>query len=519
MRSIHATILGAALLGTASLATAQAPSNIAGKLPKQHFTRSQSFDLPIVMEQDYRVTLSEIRLYVRTPTTPWKLQESVAPHSTRFNCKVTQDGEYWYTLATVDKAGRMTPPDVGLEPPSQRVMVDTMPPAIQANPATGTDGDVCLRCTVADANIDPASLKARCKTEFGEIPLEEIAGQQGVFRIKGAEALRFPVTVTAKDLAGNVTTKEVSLRDLLGTAKANTNTNTKMPPNITQTAVTPDSKDPPLPSSRFDVPPQLPPVPPLKNENPPHRVELPAPDKTQVVPIQNPLPPVDPPLLKVPTIPDTPKAGSAPTQLINTTRASVEYRIDDVGPSGVGKVEIFMSPDNGQTWHSLGENPDKKSPAKINLPGDGLYGIRIAVSNGNGFGGRRPVRGDAPHCCIEVDTTSPYVQLRSEKVLASAGHVELRWNAQDANLGVEPVSLFYRTKADGAWQPIIRNIKNDGAYNWNFPREVGGQFFFKIEVADKAGNVSHDTSRQPVVIDVSEPRATVVGVSGGSAQK
>ncbi|MGH2548174.1 MAG: hypothetical protein ACRDHN_02230, partial [Thermomicrobiales bacterium] len=57
----------------------------------------------------------------------------------------------------------------------------------------------------------------------------------------------------------------------------------------------------------------------------------------------------------------------------------------------------------------------------------------------------------------------------------------------------------------------------DGLYNWNFPRDAGGQFFFKIEVADRAGNVSHDVSRQPVVIDVSEPQATVVGVSGNGA--
>ena len=135
MRSIHSAILGAALLGTASLATAQTPSITAAKLPKQHFTRSQSFDLPIVMEQDYRVSLSEIRLYVKTPTTGWKLQESVAPHATRFNCKVTQDGEYWYTLATVDRAGRMTPADVNLEPPSQRVVIDTILPVIQARKA------------------------------------------------------------------------------------------------------------------------------------------------------------------------------------------------------------------------------------------------------------------------------------------------------------------------------------------------------------------------------------------------
>ena len=176
-----------------------------------------------------------------------------------------------------------------------------------------------------------------------------------------------------------------------------------------------------------------------------------------------------------------------------------------------------MTPDKGQTWHRLAEHPNKRSPLEISLPGDGEWGIRIVVTNGNGFGGKAPVRGDAPHCTIEVDTTSPFVQLRSTELLPSSGHVELRWNAQDKNLGTEPVSLYFRTKADGPWQIIARNVKNDGIHRWVFPRDVGPHFFFKIEVTDQAGNVAQDVSRQPILIDISEPRVSVVGVSGSAA--
>jgi hypothetical protein len=195
----------------------------------------------------------------------------------------------------------------------------------------------------------------------------------------------------------------------------------------------------------------------------------------------------------------------------------VEYRIDQVGPSGVGKVEIYMTPDKGETWHRLSEDMAKRSPTSIKLPGDGTYGIHIAVANGNGFGGKAPVRGDKPHYTIEVDTTAPFVQLRSTDVLPNNGQVEIRWNATDKNLGSEPVSLFYRTKADGPWQVIAKGLKNDGVHRWAFPRDAGGQFFFKIEVADLANNMSHAVSAQPVLIDMSEPRATVLGVTGGSA--
>jgi hypothetical protein len=196
----------------------------------------------------------------------------------------------------------------------------------------------------------------------------------------------------------------------------------------------------------------------------------------------------------------------------------LDYRIDHVGPSGVGKVEIYMTPDNGQSWHRLGEDADKRSPAEITLPGDGVFGIRVVVTNGNGFGGKAPVRGDTPHCTLEFDTTAPFVQLRSAEILPASGQVELRWLATDNNLGSEPVSLFFRTRPDGPWQVIARNVKNEGSYRWTPPRDAGAQMYFKIEVADRANNVSQDSSRQPVVIDVSEPRATVVGVSGNSRQ-
>jgi hypothetical protein len=451
----------------------------------------------------------------------------------------------------------MTPADVNLEPPSQRVMVDTSAPVIQVQ-AANTDGDFCLRCTVVDANPNASSLRAVCKTESGDIQLEMMPNQPGVFRVKGTELMRFPVVVSAKDMAGNVGTKEVNIRELVGS------TLTQAPPPKTENSPPPavgtETKfvaNPPPPRADLPIPPRPePPVPPRTDapaprvDLPPSRIDLPprtelppmtkyeapiAPETVTKVgfpPAATPiLAPANPPAIPIPGAPNEvpnklppapvegPRAHSGPHQLISTTHATVEYRIGQVGPSGVGKVEIYMTPDKGQTWHRLSEDVQKRSPATINLPGDGVFGIRIVVTNGNGFGGKAPARGDVPHCTIEVDTTSPFVQMRSTELLPSSGHVELRWNATDKNLGSEPVSLFYRTQPDGPWQVIARGLKNDGVHRWAFPRDAGGLFFFKIEVADQAGNTSHDVTRQPISIDMTVPSATVVGVTGNAAAR
>jgi hypothetical protein len=384
-----------------------------------------------------------------------------------------------------------------MEPPVMRVIVDSAAPTIQVTPWTSPDNDLCLRCVMQDANPDAAGLRAVCRTDSGDVPLEPVAAQPGAYRLKAGEMMRFPVVLTARDLAGNVTTKEVNVRELLGAALA------------------------PAPKGPGAIA-QIGGLPPTRNDLPPPRVErTDEPNKVLSYP-PPPLPPIPPPVVgtinetshKPVSPPEVLNVSGVPHQLINTTRAKIDFRIDQVGPSGVGKVEIYMTPDRGQTWHRLAELVQKSPPAEINLPGDGVFGIRLVASNGNGFGGKAPTRGDSPHYVIEVDTTAPFVQLRSTELMAAAGHVELRWNATDNNLGAEPISLYYRAKVDGPWQVIAKNVKNDGLYRWSFPRDAGGQFFFKVEVADKAGNVAQEISRQAIVIDMSEPRITVVGVTG-----
>jgi hypothetical protein len=207
--------------------------------------------------------------------------------------------------------------------------------------------------------------------------------------------------------------------------------------------------------------------------------------------------------------------GNIPCLVLNTLHAAIEYRIDQVGPSGVGKVEVYVTTDQGQTWRRLCEDTDRRSPAELDLPGEGQFGIRLAITNGNGFGGKPPVRGDAPTFAIEVDTTSPIVQLRDmEPVVGSDGNLEIRWLASDRNLAPEPITLSYATSRGGPWQIIARNLKNDGSYRWAFPRNGGGQFFFKVEAVDTVGNFARIESTQPLLLDLTEPRGTVVGISG-----
>jgi hypothetical protein len=200
-------------------------------------------------------------------------------------------------------------------------------------------------------------------------------------------------------------------------------------------------------------------------------------------------------------------------RVISTTTAKIDYRIDIVGPSGVAKVEIYMTTDRGVSWIKLGEDRDRKSSVTVTLPGEGLYGIRLAITNGNGFGGRAPSAGDRPQLYVEVDASSPNVVLRQPTIVASVGAIDIHWIANDANLTAEPASLFYRTRPDSNWQPIANNVKNSGVYRWAFPHDATGPFDFKLEVTDLAGNKTKVETPMPVVLDRIVPEVTLVSAS------
>lgn len=491
-------------------ANAQGPSGTGEQpLPKYHYTRSSTFTMPVNMSRELRAAIREVCLYVKAGHGNWVRHESAPNIVEHFSFKAPSDGEYWFSLVTVDKNGKASPIDLNQEPPSLRVVIDTQAPTFDIQSGTTNAGEICITCKMLDQNPDLATIKAVSRLEAVEIALLPVAGQPGVFKFPSKDLLAYPVRVSGADMCGNPGGREVLARELSaglpptetidGAVTANKIEPRILPPSLHK----PDALQEQMKQEPIKPPPFLPVV-----------------DRGLIS-----LPPSVPPPAAVPTPQGadaagvSPFAGMIPRQMLNSTLASVEYRVDQVGPSGVGKVEIYLTTDQGQTWKRHADDLDRRSPAEIELPGDGVYGIRLVVANGNGFGATAPVRGDLPMCWIEVDATPPVVQLRPIEPAMQNGCMEIRWTAADRNLGPEPVNLYFRTRVDSPWQVMARNLKNDGLYRWAFPRDMGSQFLIKIEVSDRAGNVARIESPNPIVLDMTEPRASVIGVTGVINQK
>jgi hypothetical protein len=387
---------------------------------------------------------------------------------------------------TVDKAGKASPSDINSVPPALRVVVDTRPPVLETSIVMEANEPV-LRVNLIDANPDIQSLRAIVLTEQGDRALQPLQGPTVGFRLSQSD-LNLPIRITAADLSGNLTTKDLPGRD---------QTLPSAPPRPSSLPVTQVSNPTPLPTLS-----SLPP--PVDSGSLPPPALFSPPPMQSTTSLNNAAyrPPLD-------------RGGPSDRKYINTTHASVDYRIDKFGPSGVGRVDVYMTPDEGKNWSKIAEDQDKRSPVEIDLPGEGLFGIQLAITNGNGFGGKAPKTGDRPNFFIEVDATSPSLQLNPPEMVAGSSSINIRWVANDKNMAAEPVSIFYRKQPDSPWQPVTNHaIKNDGLYRWVFPRDIGSQFFLKLEVADLAGNVSKAETPTPILLDLSEPEATLVDVTG-----
>src|SRR5262245_8954120 len=215
--AVLALLWGLALGQAPAQATAGNKDPGSGKI----YTRSTVFDLPVNIDERVRGSLQRVILYVKIDRGPWAEAQSVAPTQNKFHYRAAQDGEYWFSVVTVDQSGLPTPRDVSKEPPGLMVVVDTQPPTFELQPATLPDGQPGLRCIIHDSTPNYQALKISYRAPDGALrQFEPASGRPGYFRLPSTEVLNNTVQVSASDRAGNQATRDVNLKELTAVGPA-----------------------------------------------------------------------------------------------------------------------------------------------------------------------------------------------------------------------------------------------------------------------------------------------------------
>ncbi len=337
-------------------------------------------------------------------------EQAVEPTAGKFAFEAPGNGEYWFAVRTIDQKQNAIPdgpPEVGL-----RVIVDSEAPALDVRVEPLGRDRVSLTWDASDANLDPSTLKIEWRDEVNRdwqtVAVYSAASGQTSWSTRGTVEVR----ATIKDLAGNSVQATGDSRGSGSRLEAPSlpvgspsNHPLRQPrrsdPDFSKPVAeayepqAPNFDEPPQTAMRSDEP-QFDSLPVVRSQPPasyfrqqPRTGSLTASNAASRPPITDDRwgPPI---------------GSSSQGQLAATAGVSIRsvrsrhfkigYQLDDVGPSGVANVDLYISEDGGQKWYHYGADPDRSSPFEVTVPADGIYGFAIRVRNGVGVAADPPQR-------------------------------------------------------------------------------------------------------------------------------
>jgi hypothetical protein len=521
-----ALVLSCLILGSAS----------AGEIVPMN---SRSFQIPITIKGDQKAKIKELLLFVsKDQGQTWSQVAAAKPDKTSFEFFAPADGLYWFSICVVNSSGNREPKDIYKVPPGQKVLVDTMKPSVRITNASRRGDELFVSWEIQEENADLNTFKLEYHT--ADAPDWMWYAAQVPAALKGQGQFRFvnsgpvQVRVTLADQAGNIGTAQA---EIPGSA----------PPTIA--AATTTLPTPIQPPATVAMPP---PSPPAALSPPPLTAQVVA--TNYPTPQPSPVMQADPHTMERPWMPaqsnvylqanayipeTTPRYASQqpaswpgyqgqtysssrysgnlmiPTQITNKSQVNLDYEVTRVGPSGVGSVELYITEDDGQTWRRYGEDPKLTPPFVVNNLPDGSYGLKVVVRSRAGLGGRPPKPGDYPQMRLEVDTTPPVVRMLPPQPDPNRRNVLLlSWTASDKNLGPCPITLQWAERPNSQWHDIATDLVHSGRYAWSLTPDLPYRVFLRVLARDTAGNVGSDETPEPVLVDLQEPEAQILGLSG-----
>ena len=213
-------------------------------------------------------------------------------------------------------------------------------------------------------------------------------------------------------------------------------------------------------------------------------------------------------------------AGGNKIKSLNSRRFLLNYNVDAIDPSGVGKVVLWVTRNGGQTWSSMATDNNNESPFPVQVDEDGEFGFRVVIHSKDGLVGRPPSRGDEPDMQIRIDTEAPTGKIVSVPYGSGndVGRLVINWRANDSELRTKPIDLAYSTNGEGPWTDIEQGIRNTGSYSWKVGRDIPDQIFLRMAIHDAAGNTTVQKLTQAIDVSGLVPRGRINGVQAVTTQ-
>ncbi|WP_235905693.1 hypothetical protein, partial [Tautonia marina] len=463
---------------------------------------------PAMLEQ-----IAEVHLYVSSDRgLSWEYAGNTAPDQLAFPYRAPRDGEYWFAVRTRDRQNRLYPPDMEQVRPKLRVVVDTTAPSVVIRALPRRAGVVGIVWEVKDEYLDLSTFALEYQVQGAPAnawrQVRTSPRIVGEARWEVGTGLPVTVRVTVADSSGNRGSAQQLLPDGLAEAPGSVSApsaGAAPPPILARRASDPSPARSGVSDDPFAGIDDRPPPAPRTNTSAPVRSSNAAP----------PARPTPSPSPNPAAAPAAPPADSGGVRIIASPRFPLSYGVEDASVESLEVVEMWVTRDNGQTWESLGTDPDRRSPFHVDLGGDGRHGLRIVVQSQNGLGDPRPVSGTPAEFEVIVDTTPPRVALDSVGIGSGdeAGSLVVEWRTDEPHPAETPIVISIRPDApDAIWQQITPALPDSGRFVWPLPPNVPARFHVRLDVFDVVGNQNAVETSEPIVLDIPRPRGRILGL-------
>jgi hypothetical protein len=492
--------------------------------------------------------IAQVQLLLsRTGANDWSVLQSAQPNVQGFSYHAPEDGRYWFALRHLDAKGQVLGGQQVV--PQLNLVIDTAQPQLTLTASRENDHQIAIRYDATDANLQTTSLILEARVASGLWTNVHVGPPEitQAARVSGTASWSPPESSSEIEVRGSIADGagqrgQATTKVSASSSPVQSTSPAAMLPNIA-------SKGSPSARAAQDWPASNQLLENNRNENT-HATAAPL---TDLPPADNPysnasdshtarrtlakfavdgsenstiletfapslidanLPASEAPKA-LPPIDDESWESKGPNPgeplLVNARTFDVEYDLQEVGPWGVAKVELWGTQDNGKTWQSYGIDPDNRTPVRVTAPNGGTFGFRILVEGANGVSAPPPHSGAEPELIVNVDLQPPVA-----KILAAepgegnlSDHLRIRWQADDDNLDARPIGLFYSSLPNGPWSTVAAGLENTGSYVWRIERHVPGRFYLRLEARDTAGNVATYQTPEPLALDRPQPTGTL----------
>ena len=186
----------------------------------------------------------------------------------------------------------------------------------------------------------------------------------------------------------------------------------------------------------------------------------------------------------------------------------LNYKIDNVGPSKVKKVEVWMTRDTRQ-WIIYKEDAPAQGPCELTVDRAGRYGFTLRPWSGVGRAPKPPGVNEPPQLWVQVDETKPIVKITRVEVAEGkdSGSFAVHYTATDPHLSARPIAVSYATTSTGPWTELVSGQENTGVCRCPNPRDLY-EFHVRVEAVDEAGNKGEAVWKDTVKVDLKTPTVT-----------